>query len=97
MCPNRKIASASTPPSQPITASPSPAGSIRGSFQIKRSDSYEYASGYFTHAYPPVDPKNPAYRLTVREGFASAPRADPARGLAVRPNGERPVSSIRTG
>jgi hypothetical protein len=40
----------------------------------KRSDSYEFASGYFSPAYPPVDPANPAYRLTEREGLASAPR-----------------------
>jgi alpha/beta hydrolase family protein len=40
----------------------------------KKSDSFEYGSGYFTHAYPPVDPNNAAYRLTEREGFMSAPR-----------------------
>jgi len=40
----------------------------------KRSDSFEYASGFFTHAYPPVDPGSTAYRLTEREGFMSAPR-----------------------
>lgn len=43
----------------------------------KRSDSFEYGSGYFTHAYPPVDPNNSNYRLTEREGFASAPRLIP--------------------
>lgn len=43
----------------------------------QRSDSYEYASGYFSHAYPPIDPKNQNYRLTAREGFASAPRMIP--------------------
>jgi hypothetical protein len=43
----------------------------------KRSDSFEYASGYFTHAYPPVDPNNAAYRLTEREGFVAAPRLIP--------------------
>ena len=43
----------------------------------KKSDSFEYASGYFTHAYPPVDPNNPAYRLTEREGFMAGPRLIP--------------------
>src|SRR6202790_5265280 len=43
----------------------------------KRSDSFEYASGFFTHAYPPVDPSNGAYRLTEREGFMAAPRLIP--------------------
>ena len=43
----------------------------------QRSDSFEYASGYFSHAYPPIDPKNLNYRLTSREGFASAPRLIP--------------------
>ena len=43
----------------------------------QRSDSFEYASGYFSHAYPPVDANNPNYRLTAREGFVSAPRLLP--------------------
>jgi hypothetical protein len=43
----------------------------------KKSDSFEYASGYFTHAYPPVDQNNAAYRLTEREGFMAAPRLIP--------------------
>lgn len=43
----------------------------------KRSDSFEFASGYFSPAYPPVDPKNPRYRLTEREGFVAAPRLIP--------------------
>jgi len=43
----------------------------------KKSDSFEYGSGYFTHAYPPVDPNNAAYRLTEREGFMAAPRLIP--------------------
>jgi hypothetical protein len=43
----------------------------------KRSDSFEFASGYFSPAYPPVDPNNPAYRLTEREGFVAAPRLIP--------------------
>ncbi len=43
----------------------------------KRSDSFEYASGYFSPAYPPIEPKNPAYRLTEREGWVAAPRLIP--------------------
>ena len=43
----------------------------------KRAASYEYASGYFSPAYPPLDPGNPAYRLSEREGLASAPRLVP--------------------
>ena len=43
----------------------------------KRSESYEFASGYFSPAYPPLDPDNPAYRLTEREGLASTPRLIP--------------------
>lgn len=43
----------------------------------KRSDSYEYASGYFTHAYAPVDVNDSRYRLTEREGFMAAPRLIP--------------------
>lgn len=43
----------------------------------KRSDSFEFASGYFSPAYPPVDPNNPRYRLTEREGFVAAPRLIP--------------------
>lgn len=43
----------------------------------KRSDSFEFASGYFSPAYPPVDPKNSAYRLTEREGWVAAPRLVP--------------------
>ena len=42
-----------------------------------RADSYEYGSGYFTHAYPPVDQKDPEYRLTVREGWVAAPHLVP--------------------
>ena len=46
----------------------------------QRADSYEYASGYFSPAYPPLDPKNAAYRLTEREGWVAAqhliPRED---------------------
>jgi hypothetical protein len=40
----------------------------------KKCDSYEFAAGVFTPAYPPVDPGDVAYRLTERQGFASAPR-----------------------
>jgi hypothetical protein len=43
----------------------------------KRADSFEFATGYNTPAYPPADPGNPAYRLTEREGLASAPRLVP--------------------
>jgi hypothetical protein len=43
----------------------------------KRADSYEFASGYFSPAYPPLEPDNPTYRLTEREGLASAPRLIP--------------------
>jgi hypothetical protein len=43
----------------------------------KRSDSYLYAATYFSPAYPPLDPKNPAYRLTEREGWVAAPRLIP--------------------
>jgi len=35
--------------------------------------SYEYASHYYTPAYPPLHPDDPAYRLTVRAGGAAAP------------------------
>ncbi len=40
-------------------------------------DSYNYASGDFTPAYPPLDPKNPEYRLTERPGLVSFPRLVP--------------------
>jgi hypothetical protein len=43
----------------------------------EKSDSFEYASGFFTHAYPPLDPNDAAYRLTEREGFMSVPRLIP--------------------
>lgn len=43
----------------------------------QRSDSYEYAAGYFSPAYPPLDAKNPAYRLTEREGWVAAPHLIP--------------------
>ncbi len=43
----------------------------------QHADSYDYASGYFTPAYPPLDAASPNYRLTEREGFASAPRLIP--------------------
>src|SRR6266446_2944762 len=43
----------------------------------KRTDSFEFASGYFSPAYPPLEPNNPAYRLTEREGFIAAPRLIP--------------------
>jgi hypothetical protein len=40
----------------------------------KKVDSYNYASEYFTPAYPPLDPKNPTYRLTERSALVSFPR-----------------------
>jgi Alpha/beta hydrolase domain len=43
----------------------------------KRSESFEYASGYFSPAYPPMEPQDPAYRLTEREGWVAAPRLIP--------------------
>jgi Alpha/beta hydrolase domain len=43
----------------------------------KQSDSYQYASGYFSPAYPPLNPNDPGYRLTAREGIAAAPRLIP--------------------
>ena len=46
----------------------------------KSSESYEYTTEYNTDVYPPLDPKNPAYRLTVREGWVATqhliPRED---------------------
>jgi Alpha/beta hydrolase domain len=46
----------------------------------KASASYEYTAEYNTNAYPPLDPKNPDYRLTVREGWVAMqhliPRGD---------------------
>jgi hypothetical protein len=43
----------------------------------QRSDSFNYASGYFSPAYPPLDPTNAAYRLTEREGWVAAPHLVP--------------------
>lgn len=43
----------------------------------QRSDSFEYAAGYFTPAYPPLDPKDSGYRLTEREGWVAAPHLIP--------------------
>lgn len=43
----------------------------------KRTDSFEFASGFFSPVYPPLDPNSPAYRLTEREGFVAAPRLLP--------------------
>jgi hypothetical protein len=46
----------------------------------KAGDSYEFTVGSNTRAYPPVDAKNPDYRLTERSTWTSAqrlvPRAD---------------------
>jgi hypothetical protein len=43
----------------------------------KKTDSYNYASGEFTPSYPPLDPKNPEYRLTERPALVSFPRLVP--------------------
>jgi hypothetical protein len=43
----------------------------------KKVDSYNYASGEFTPSYPPLDPKNPEYRLTERPALVSFPRLVP--------------------
>jgi hypothetical protein len=43
----------------------------------QRSESFNYASGYFSPAYPPLDPKNAAYRLTEREGWVAPPHLIP--------------------
>jgi hypothetical protein len=42
-----------------------------------RSDSYDYAAGYFSPSYPPIDPKDANYRLTEREGWVAAPHLIP--------------------
>jgi hypothetical protein len=46
----------------------------------KASGSYEYVGEYNTDVYPPLDAKNPAYRMTVREGWVATqhllPRED---------------------
>ncbi len=43
----------------------------------KQADSYNYASADFTPSYPPLDPKNPEYRLTERPGIVTFPRLIP--------------------
>src|ERR1700730_15837079 len=43
----------------------------------KASESYEFTSEYNTDVYPPLDPKNLAYRLTVREGWVATPHLIP--------------------
>jgi Alpha/beta hydrolase domain len=43
----------------------------------KPSESYEYTSEYNTDVYPPLEPKNPAYLLSVREGWVATPRLIP--------------------
>ena len=40
-------------------------------------DSYNYASGDFTPAYPPLDLDDPTYRLTERPALVSTPRLIP--------------------
>src|SRR5271165_1447602 len=46
----------------------------------KSSASYEFTAEYNTPSYPPLDPNNPEYRLTVREGWVAMqhliPRGD---------------------
>lgn len=43
----------------------------------KRANSFEYVSGYNSPAYSPSDSNDASYRLTEREGMASAPRLIP--------------------
>jgi hypothetical protein len=43
----------------------------------KKTDSYNYASGYFSPFYPPLDLKNPTYRLTERDSLVAFPRLVP--------------------
>ena len=43
----------------------------------KMSDSFNYVSQDFTPVYPPLDPKNPAYRLTERPALVSTPTLIP--------------------
>ena len=45
----------------------------------KQTDSFEYAAGYFTPVYPPLNPKDSAYWLTEREGLVAAPRVIPRK------------------
>ena len=40
----------------------------------QKADSYQYASGFYSPSYPPIDPKAANYRLTEREGWVAAPR-----------------------
>lgn len=43
----------------------------------KESASYEWAAEYNIPSYPPLDPKDPNYRLTVREGWVAMQRLIP--------------------
>lgn len=43
----------------------------------KMTDSYNYASGYYTPTYPPLDLNSPAYWLTERPALVSTPRLVP--------------------
>lgn len=43
----------------------------------KPSESWNFTGGYNTAAYPPLDPANPKYRLTVREGIFAPSRLIP--------------------
>lgn len=40
----------------------------------KTDETFEFTSGYNTRAYPPVNPTDSNYRLTVREGWVAAQR-----------------------
>ena len=43
----------------------------------KKADSFYYTTGYYTTYYPPLDPKNPEYRLTERPTIVSFPHLIP--------------------
>lgn len=43
----------------------------------KTDNSFEFTGGSNTRAYPPVDPNDPSYRLTEREGWAASQRLVP--------------------
>jgi hypothetical protein len=43
----------------------------------KKADSYNYAVGYFNPIYPPLNPSDPTYRMTVRDQLVAVPRLVP--------------------
>ena len=43
----------------------------------QKAESFEYAAGYFSPVYPPLDAKSAEYRLTEREGWVAAPHLIP--------------------